>query len=62
MSVKILQCPLFNICRASMARVCTCEMPANELSGGATIVNPRLHLNGWTSAVQVQISTVLEKS
>ena len=62
MPVKILQCPLFNICRASMARVCTCEMLANELSGGATIVNPRVHLKGGASAVRVQISTVLEKS
>lgn len=55
MSATVLQCPMFNICRASMARVCTCELLANHLGSKAVLLNPRVYLKGGVASVQMKL-------
>lgn len=43
MNPYILQCPLLHLCRSSMARVCACEMLAQQVTHGAlTVIKPKV--------------------
>lgn len=55
MTTAVLQCPLFNICRVSMARVCTCELLANHLGHITVLRNPRVYLKGGVPSVTVSV-------
>ena len=43
MHVFVLRCPMWSMCRNSMARVCSCEMLAQQVARGAsTVVGPKV--------------------
>lgn len=43
MHVFVLRCPMWSICRNSMARVCSCEMLAQQVARGAsTVIGPKV--------------------